>query len=235
MNIRCIVIDDEPLAVQLLADYIQQVPFLSLEAVFFFFLYALAYLHHTAVELIFLDINMPKLTGMELVPLLGRHQKIIFTTAYTQYAIESYEKNAVDYLLKPITFERFMQAVTKVLSLSKETHTPDEPTEPANPSIFVKTGKAIVQLSLAEVDYIEGLKDYVVFVNNKERYLVYKRMKELESTLPSFFQRIHHSYIVNARKIEKIEDNHIHIQAYRLPISTKYRDSLMSYIHQKLL
>ncbi|MDJ1504506.1 LytTR family DNA-binding domain-containing protein [Xanthocytophaga agilis] len=237
MKIKCLVIDDEPLAVQLLCDYIEQVPFLTLEKTCYNAMEALDFMQLHKVDLIFLDINMPHITGMAFAGLLDKQQKVIFTTAYTDYALESYEKNAVDYLLKPITFERFMKAVTKVVALSKDPSpvASSIERETDTESVFVKTGKSVVKVELKKVLYIEGLKDYVIFYLDQEKHIVYKRMKELEDILPEYFHRIHNSYIVNVHTIHKIEDNHIYIHDIRLPISEKYRVTFMQIIQQKLL
>lgn len=240
MKIRCLVVDDEPLAVSLLSDYIAQVPFLELVHTCYHAMEALTFLHQNSVDLIFLDINMPHLSGMELSNLLGRKQKIIFTTAYSHYAVESYEKNAIDYLLKPITFERFVKAASKAWDSLPNLPTAEKVEENPSqlqtpPSIFLKTGKSVVKVALDNIDYIEGLKDYVLFVVGAEKHIVYKRMKDLESGLPPHFLRIHNSYIVNINNIEKIENNHVFIREIKISISEKYRDSFTKKIQEKLL
>jgi two-component system LytT family response regulator len=181
---RCLLIDDEPLAINLLENYIQNVPFLTLAGKCYDGVEALTFLQQNEVDLIFLDINMPQLTGMELANILPKHAKIIFTTAYTEFAVESYEKNAVDYLLKPIRFERFLKAVMKVKETPPSMTMPPVP-EPA--PVFVKSGKQTVRIDFQELDYLEGAKDYVIFHKGKQRTLVHTRMKELEKILPSFY------------------------------------------------
>jgi two-component system, LytTR family, response regulator len=243
MKIKCLIVDDEPLAVSLLADYIGQVPFLELVHSCYNAMEALAFLHKNTIDLIFMDINMPHLSGMELSNLLDKKQKIIFTTAYSHYAVESYERNALDYLLKPITFERFVRAVTRaweMIEKSKEnTLSPqemiEEPIPQTSPSVFLKTGKAVVKVDLAKIDFIEGLKDYVLFVIGNEKHIVYKRMKDLETGLSSDFYRIHHSYIVNINNIRKIENNHVFIGEHRIAISEKYREGFINKIQEKLI
>lgn len=234
MTINCLVIDDEPFAVNLLEEYISQVPYLHLQHKCYNALEALSYLKEAKPDLIFLDINMPHLSGMQLVSLLPPDQPFIFTTAYSEFAVDSYEKNAVDYLLKPITFERFLVAVNKVV---KSGATPSTQVDAANSSrkLFLKTGKAIVQLEYDDVLLIEGLKDYVVFHTKETKHVVYKRMKELEETLPAHFSRVHLSYIVNRHHIRRIEDNHVFIGTERIPVSEKYRDSFLSCINKGLL
>ncbi len=243
MKIKCLIVDDEPLAVSLLVDYIGQVPFLELSHTCYNAMEALTFLQGQTVDLIFLDINMPHLSGMELSNLLGKKQKIIFTTAYSNYAVESYEKNALDYLLKPITFERFVRSVTKaweILEKSKEnslqnTESAEDTAKQIPTTIFLKTGKSVIKVEVSKIDYIEGLKDYVIFVVGSEKHIVYKRMKDLETGLSPDFYRIHHSYIVNINRIRKIEDNHVFIGENRIAISEKYRDSFIDKIQEKLI
>ena len=231
--ITCIVVDDEPMAVNLLTDYIGQVPFLQLENRFYNAMEAFQFLKDHPVDLIFLDINMPHLSGMQFKSLLSSEQQVIFTTAYSQYAIESYEKNAVDYLMKPITFERFLQSVNKLKELRKGELGVQN--APSPDTIFIKTGKTIFQLRYTDLLYIEGLKDYVVLHTVAGKQVIYKRMKELETVLPSEFSRVHLSFIINRKHIQKIEDNHVFIGSVRIPISDKYKESFLKIINQELL
>jgi two-component system, LytTR family, response regulator len=235
--IRCLIIDDEPLAVQLLEDYIQQTDFLQLTGKFYNAIDAFTFLKANVVDLLFLDINMPKLTGMELTTLLPTYQKIVFTTAYSEYAVQSYEKNAVDYLLKPITFERFMKAVVKAERLFSPTlpETNEAISLSDTASVFVKTGKAIVKILFDNIVFIEGLKDYVTFHTVTEKLVVYKRMKELQDTLPANFIRIHNSYIVNASHVQKVADNQVFVMGEWVPISEKYRERFMQNLSTRLL
>ena len=234
MKIHCLIIDDEPFAVNLLEEYISQVPYLHLLHKCYNALEALDFLKQSRPDLIFLDINMPHLSGMQLATLLPSDQPFIFTTAYAEFAVDSYEKNAIDYLLKPITFERFLMAVNKVSKLS--TTPGGHPVAPIPAQkLFLKTGKAIVQLDYDDVLLIEGLKDYVVFHTKEAKHVVYKRMKDLEETLPANFSRVHLSYIINRHHIRRIEDNHVFIGAERIPVSEKYREVFLSRINKGLL
>lgn len=241
MKINCLVIDDEPFAVNLLEEYISQVPYLHLQHKCYNALEALNFLKQSKPDLIFLDINMPHLSGMQLATLLPPDQPFIFTTAYSEFAVDSYEKNAIDYLLKPITFERFLMAVNKVAKLSttsgpKDSFGSGQPVAPsAAQKLFLKTGKAIVQLEYDDVLLIEGLKDYVVFHTKEGKHVVYKRMKDLEETLPANFSRVHLSYIINRHHIRRIEDNHVFIGTERIPVSEKYREVFLSRINKGLL
>jgi two-component system, LytTR family, response regulator len=234
--ITCLIVDDEPLAVQLLEDYIGQADFLSLAHKCYNAMDALKFLKGQEVDLIFMDINMPKLTGMELSSLLPPGKKIIFTTAYSEYAVQSYEKNAVDYLLKPITFERFMKAVVKAEKLiAGERPASTVATSVDNSSFFIKSGKSLVKLAFEKIFFIEGMKDYVTFHTSGEKLIAYKRMKELEETLPANFLRIHNSYIVNVQYVNRFEDNHVFINNERIPVSEKYRDAFFEKINSRLL
>ncbi|WP_315821854.1 LytTR family DNA-binding domain-containing protein [Paraflavitalea speifideaquila] len=235
MTINCLVIDDEPYAVNLLEEYIHQVPYLQLMHKCYNALEALNYLKQGRPDLIFLDINMPHLSGMQVATLLPADQPFIFTTAYAEFAVDSYEKNAIDYLLKPITFERFLRAVNKVAKLSTAPATLSSGTTAGTQKLFLKTGKAIVQVDYDDVLLIEGLKDYVVFHTKEGKHVVYKRMKDLEETLPANFSRVHLSYIINRHHIRRIEDNHVFIGAERIPVSEKYREVFLSRINKGLL
>ena len=227
MSISCIIVDDEPYAGNLLEEYILQVPYLRLEKKCLTAMEALDFLQRQVVDLVFLDINLPQLSGMQLAHILPRNQKVIFTTAYTSYAVESYAINAIDYLLKPITFERFLKSIEKIHGVIRR------PAEQGN--FFIKSGKAMIKVSASEIYYIEGLKDYVIFRLEKEKHIVYKKMKELEAILEENFMRIHHSFIVNTNHIKKIEDNQVHILDQRISISEKYRESFMGFIKNKLM
>jgi len=234
MSISCIIVDDEPYAGNLLEEYIQQIPYLRLEKKCLTALEALNFLQSNAVDLIFLDINLPQLTGMQLAHILPQNQKVIFTTAYTSYAVESYTINAIDYLLKPITFERFIKAVEKLQQKQNNGSTPTQHKK-AEGSFFIKSGKAMIKVSASDIFYVEGLKDYVIFQLEKEKHIVYKKMKDLEEILEPGFMRVHHSFIVNIHHIKKIEDNQIYILDQRISISEKYREPFLTFIRNKLM
>jgi len=230
--ISCIVVDDEPYAGNLMEEYISHVAYLDLKKTCLTAVEALAYLQDHTVDLIFLDINLPKLSGMQLSQLLSGSQKIIFTTAYSSYAVESYSVNALDYLLKPITFERFVRSVEKAAHHFGHT---SATTTLSNGNFFIKSGKAMIKVSPPEIYYIEGLKDYVMFRLEREKHIVYKKMKDLEDILDPGFKRIHNSFIVNTNHIKKIEDNHVFILDQRLSISEKYRENFLSFIKDQLM
>jgi len=227
-KLGCLIIDDEPNAGQLLQDYISKVPYLTLKGTCFDALEALEFLNHSQTDTIFLDINMPDLTGIELMNILPREQKVIFTTAYSEYAIQSYEYNAVDYLLKPITFKRFMMAVNKAAAAMP---TPAQ----AEEYLFVRTDKKMIRVNLRDILYFEALKEYVCIHTKTQKIVTYKRMKELLERLPAHFTRIHNSYIINGNHITRVEGNYVLVDDKNLPIGISYRDLFTEFIQQRAL
>lgn len=235
MKISCIIIEDEPKAMNLLQDYVQQTPFLHLAGSFFTPLEALEFLgNHPEVELVFLDINLPQLSGIDTAFTFGAHIHIIFTTAYSDFAVKSYEVNTADYLLKPITYNRFFQAASKVKKVVGN-RTTDEQKAKATSHVFVKSGKKIVQVNWDDIFYIEALKEYVSLVTTQQKIMLYKRMAEFESIQPANFVRIHNSYIINLDKIEKVEDNLVLIGNRELPVSKSYKDDFFEKIKGRLI
>lgn len=232
-TISCLIVDDEPNAVQLLEDHIRKVPRLILKQKCYDAFEALTFLQSDQADLLFLDIQMPGLSGMELASFLHKEQRIIFTTAYANYALEGYEYNAVDYLLKPITFKRFAQAINKALLTFPVI--PSATLTDENDYIFIKSGKQIIKLEYGQILFIEALKEYVNIVLQDGKVMAYKRMKDLEEQLPDNFLRIHNSYIVNINHLEKIVDNHVQIGATRLPVSASCKAQLLAVINRKLL
>jgi DNA-binding LytR/AlgR family response regulator len=231
--ITCLIVDDEPNAVQLLEDHIRKVPRLILKHTCYDAFEALNFLQSDEADLLFLDIEMPGFSGMELAAFLHKGQRIIFTTAYANYALEGYEFNAVDYLLKPITFKRFAQSINKALSTFHAAAIA-APVEEDN-YIFIKSGKQIIKLEYSSILFIEALKEYVNIVLPDGKVLAYKRMKDLEEQLPENFLRIHNSYIVNINHLEKIVDNHVMIGKERLPVSASCKAQLLAVINRRLL
>lgn len=233
MNLHCIIIEDEPYAQKLLEGYIQRASFLVLGGIFTNPLEALPFLSEHKVDVIFLDIEMPELNGMEFIESLANDVHIIFTTAFSHYAVESYEKGAVDYLLKPINFNRFLKAVNRLQALQMRKSEPEA--VEAKDSIYIKTDRRYINLKYDDLYYIEGLKDYVIFHTEAHKYVVYKNLKKLESTLPTQFMRVHYSYIINFDRVKEFKDKHLHILEVKIPVSKKYYDSLMQRINEKLL
>ena len=233
MNLSCIIIDDEPDAIDLVELLIRQSTSWTLKAKCYDALEALAFLKKNQVDFIFLDINMPKLTGMELATLLPSRTKIVFTTAYSEYAVESYAFETIDYLLKPITLKRFLASVQKIeqhfLTPVPE-YLPNA--EQVQEFFFVKSGKTLRKILLKDILYFEGEKDYVRLVTGQEQMLVYRRLKDMEEQLKSPFIRVHNSYIINYEQLSKIEDNHIYIADKRIPVSEKFRERFMEVINK---
>jgi two-component system LytT family response regulator len=228
MKLRAVIIDDEPYAQKLLENYILKTPNITLGAVFNNPLEALPYLQQEAVDLIFLDIEMPELNGMEFLNMFEGKAHIIFTTAYSNYAVESYERGAVDYLLKPINFDRFLKAVSRIPAETREN-------KPAGDSIYIRSDRRLINLQYNEIFYIEGMKDYVVFRTAEKKYIVHNNLKKLEQSLPPQFIRIHYSYIINFEKVIEFRENHVHIHDARIPVGKKYYEAFMERVNRKLL
>lgn len=244
--IKVIIVDDEPLAQDVLETYIEKIPELKLIRKCNNALEANEVLKQEDIDLMFLDIQMPQLTGIDFVKTLSKPPLIIFTTAYSNYAVEGFELNALDYLLKPISLERFMKAVNKAQEqlelLQKERKTPAEEPHAGDSGdfIFVKADKKLVKVNFDEIVYIEGLKDYVIIRMENQRVITLQTMKSLEDKLPlSKFKRIHRSYIVNIDKIEAIVGNMIEVmeknQPKHLPIGKNYREELLDIINKNRL
>jgi len=233
MNLTCLIVEDEPLARSLLTDYVKKIPSLELVATCSGSLQALEILKSNPVDLLFLDIQMPEVTGMGLLKTLTKKPLVIFTTAYSEYALEGYELDAVDYLLKPITFERFLRAVNKVqlrFSVGQDKrHTPT-----ADDFIFVKDGTKLVKIMLKDILYVEGLKDYVTIFTKTQKVVSLQRLKALEEQLPaSLFVRIHNSYIVSLREITSIHKNEVEIGAAFLPVGETYKKAFKEAIEKR--
>ncbi|HYE54430.1 MAG TPA: LytTR family DNA-binding domain-containing protein [Chitinophagaceae bacterium] len=225
MKIPCIIVEDEPKAMRLMQDHVEKTPFLQLEGSFYTSLEALDFLaKNTHIELVFLDINLPQLSGLDAAYSFAPHIYIIFTTAYSDFAVKSYEVNTIDYLLKPITYNRFFQAVSKARKVIDSQQSTDQKPKSGS-QVFVKSGKKIVPVNWNDILYIEALKEYVSLVSPQQKIVLYKRMSEIEQIQPINFVRIHNSYSINLDKIEKVEDNLVHIGNRELPVSKSYKDS----------
>jgi len=234
MNLRCMIVDDEPNAVNLLEVLVGQSTSWQLLTKCYNALDAISFLKDNAVDLIFLDINMPLLSGMELAGLLSEETAIVFTTAHFEHAVESYSFNTIDYLLKPITLRRFL-AATKKVETYFQARMPftDKEEKAGNEYFFVKSGTELRKILLYEILFFESRKEYVRVVTPTFEVLTYRRLKDIEAQLSLPFARVHHSYIVNIRQMNKIQDNHIHIGDVQIPIGEKFRDGLMEMIRKK--
>jgi two-component system LytT family response regulator len=235
MNLSCIIVDDEPNAVNLLEILIHQNTKWQLLAKCYDALEAMSFLKDNKPDFVFLDINMPQLTGMELAGLLSKDTKIVFTTAYSEYAAESYTFQTIDYLLKPITLKRFLAAMQKIESYFTGHDVNDKPLHSAGAAyFFVKSGKELRKILFEDIQYFEGEKEYVRLVTTTGQLLIYRRLKDIDEQLSSPFVRVHNSYIVNTKQLNKIQDNHIFIADKRIPISEKFKDRFMAVIQQRI-
>lgn len=235
--IRCLVVDDEPLALDILEDYINKVPFLTLVKTTTSAIEGLSLVQSDAIDLVFLDVQMPELTGIQFLKIINGKCDVILTTAYSQYALEGYDLDVVDYLLKPIAFDRFYKAAQKVLHNKSNGHAaPVEQTQTSgnNDFIFVKTEHKIQKIYLDDILYIEGLKDYISIFTKTERIITLQNMKKMEESLPAkSFVRVHKSYIIALSKIESIERSRIQIGDKIVPIGDTYREYFFKQIEDK--
>lgn len=241
--INVIIVDDEPLALDVLETYIEKIPELNLVKRCNNALEANEALKNHDIDLMFLDIQMPQLTGTDFLKTLSNPPLVIFTTAYANYAIEGFELNAIDYLLKPISLERFMKAVNKAveqIELQRKDNAATIASSDDPNFIFVKADKKLIKVSYDEIIYIEGLKDYVIIRQDSNRIITLQTMKSLEEKLPdTIFKRIHRSYIVNMNKINAIVGNMVEVmekgQAKHLPVGKNYREELLNIINKNRL
>lgn len=242
MNITCLIVDDEPMARNLLSAYVRKVPYLNLLGTCANAMEAMEALRQQPVDLLFLDIQMPDITGIAFLRSLQRKPMVLFTTAYSEYALESYELDVIDYLLKPITFERFLKAIDKVNQRAQvpALSTPAIDTSIASPSpaefIFVKDGTKLVKVNLHDILYIEGLKDYVTIHTTTQKIVTLQRLKTLETQLPSaLFMRIHNSFIISLLAIDIVHTHEVQIGKAMLPISDSYKKGFKEFIERNNL
>jgi DNA-binding LytR/AlgR family response regulator len=242
--IQVIIVDDEPLALDILETYVEQLPDLQLVARCKNALEAREVLKNKKVDLMFLDIQMPELTGIDFVKTLANPPLVVFTTAFPNFAVEGFELNAVDYLLKPVSFDRFKKAVSKASDKLDNQHKKSAPgiesDDQQQDFIFVKADKKLIKVKYRDILYIEGLKDYVIIRTDIGRIITLQTMKSLEDKLPQqTFMRIHRSYIVNKDKINAVVGNMIEIieknESKQIPIGKNYRDDLSRVIDENRL
>lgn len=223
-KVSCIIVEDEPLASKVLSDYISQVPFLKLEGFFKDAILATEYLRNNTTDLIFLDIHLPKLKGMAFLKTLPHPPAVIVTTAYHQYAVEGFNLNVTDYLLKPFDFERFLVAVNKVKSAQREkgAQTDDADTKD---HLFLNIQKKKVKILFSEIAYIESQREYIRIVTTKKEYTSKMSTHEIEDLLPAnLFKRIHRSFIVSLNKIDSYTAEVVEVNGASIPIGRGYRD-----------
>ncbi len=223
---NCIIIEDEPLALERTKNFVERIPFLNLAGTFDNALDGLAHLKSHQVDLLFLDIKMDELTGLELLESSNIQSQVIFTTAYQEYALKGYELNITDYLLKPYTFTRFLAAVNKAYENLSKSSIPS-----TKEYIFVKTGNCLEKVILDDILYIEGMRDYRRIHTIYKRIMTLQNFKELEQVIPAkMISRVHKSYMVALNKIESIERNRIKIADRLIPISATYKEDLLKRI-----
>jgi len=237
VNLSCLIVEDEPLARNLLTEYVRKVPYLTLVDACSSPLAAIEVLRKNTIDVMFLDIQMPEITGITLLKTLQKKPLVILTTAYSEYALESYELDVLDYLLKPVTFERFLRAVDKAnqrLTSTSQPTTPTEKTVDSNqPFVFVKDGTKLVKILLDDILYVEGLKDYVTIHTRQQKITSLQRLKNLEEQLPSNkFIRIHHSYIIALSAIDVIHKGEVQVGNVFIPISDSYKKTFRDIIEK---
>ena len=240
MNLTCAIIDDEPLALDLLESYVNKTPFLQLAGKYSSAVTAMKELPEQQVDLLFLDIQMPELNGLEFSKMVNSHTRIVFTTAFGQYAIDGYRVNALDYLLKPISYPDFMEAVNKAIhwfELQQKAESPSVP-DKTEKYIYVKSDYKLVQIELDKILYIEGLKDYIkIHLEGADKpVLSLISMRAMEEKLPaSQFIRVHRSFIVQKQKIKIIDKGRIVFGKAYIPVSDSYKQELQNYVNEHIV
>ncbi|MEL7423102.1 MAG: response regulator transcription factor [Bacteroidota bacterium] len=220
--LRCLVVEDEVLAAEIITDYIQEVPFLQLEKVLSDAISAMELLRKQKVDVIFLDIHLPRLKGLDFLRLLDQPPQVILTTAYPQYALESYDFGVVDYLLKPIDFPRFLQAVNRLERPAVAPSIQPEPVEQRD--VILTVNKEKVRLQLNSIWYLEGMREYVALHTTEGRLVVKSSLKKMLELLGTDFVQIHKSYIVNQRHILALSATSVSLESQRLPIGRQFKD-----------
>jgi DNA-binding LytR/AlgR family response regulator len=235
MNLRCLVVDDEPLAMDIVEDYIKKVDYLTLAGKCQSAVKALEVLHSDHIDILFLDIQMPELTGFDLLESASKQPWVIFTTAYNHYAVQSYDIDAVDYLLKPFSFSRFLKAVEKVVAYNGA-----EPPQPPLRSdkgisyIFASTGGRTTRVAVDDILYIKGLSDYIEIVTENSKLIIYESLKNVLLQLgDQDFLRVHKSWIIPVGRIDSIVGNNIHIGGVEIPIGRTYRKQLFEKVEAR--
>lgn len=229
MAIKCIIVDDEPLAIEIVESYVSRIEQLQLIGTFRNAIQAFAFIQQNPVDLIFLDIQMPKLSGIDFLRTLKNPPKVIFTTAFRDYALDGFELEVVDYLLKPIPFERFLKAVAKVMQQpSSPPQQPQKSETIADDYVYFKVDKKMVKTKMTDVLYIESIKDYVKVRTDEKEIITQQKISYLEESLPgNQFLRIHRSFIVNVEKIDAYSATDVEIGKHSIPIGRNYKSDVM--------
>lgn len=236
--IKCLVIDDEPLALQQLASYVEKIPYFTLVAQCHGAVEAREIIDMERVDAIFVDINMPDNNGMDFVKQLSAPPIVVFTTAYSEYAVDGYKVDAVDYLLKPFGLDDFKRAATKVKKRYElENNAAAQQPADDDDSIFLKTEHRVIRANIADIRYVEGMSEYLkIYIEGQRPIIMLLSMKKLEERLPSYFMRIHRSYIVNMKKVSEVSKSRVGIDADTvLPVGDIYKDALMQYLSDRSL
>ena len=229
MKLNCLVVDDEPLALEILESYINKLPNLHLVKTCHNALEAFEVIKEETIDLIFLDIQMPKLTGMEFLKGLKHAPAVILTTAYRDYAIQSYELNVVDYLLKPFSFERFFKAVNKVPLVSTN------PEEKRDSFIYLKMDKKVIKVCLKDILFIESMKDYIKVKTPDQEVISHQKISYMEEHLPkSIFMRVHRSFIISIPNIQAYSASSVELGGHSIPIGRNYKDTVLPQLNQNL-
>lgn len=240
---NCIIVDDEPMAIKVIENHIQYVENLTVVGTYNSAMTAFTALQNKKVDLIFLDIQMPKMTGLTFVKAMNQSPYIVLTTAHREYALEGYELNITDYLLKPISFERFMKSMAKIYALEQKqviSSTQKQPTEvtvtTSKPFVYVKSDRQFVKVLLEDILYIESIKNHVIIITKKEKITTLQSISQMEEKLPQqFFIRIHRSFIVNLDKIKQFSNAHILIKEKYLPIGRNYKNEVIKRLQDNVL
>ncbi len=238
MTIKCVIVDDEPLALSVLERYINQIPFLELLEKFTNPVEAFKYLNDTEIDLLFVDIQMPDLTGFELVNNLKKKPIFIFTTAYSEYALDGFKADALDYLLKPIDMPEFTKAVNKAKEWLEIRNERNSQVEATKDFLFIKSEYKIIRINFSEITYIQGMSEYVkIHLSNRKPIMSLISLKSLEAQLPaSMFMRVHKSYIVNLQKVNMIERNEIvYDDGTIIPVSQQYKTQFQEFLDKNFM
>ncbi|WP_035646940.1 MULTISPECIES: LytR/AlgR family response regulator transcription factor [unclassified Flavobacterium] len=223
MKIKCVLIDDEPLAIKVLQNYFANFTDFEVVATFNNSLEALDFINSTPVDAVFLDINMPMMTGFELISLIENKTKVIITTAFREFAAESYDLDVLDYLVKPIPLPRFIKCINKITTEYNLKNNIKVETTKGDSHIFIKVDKKMMKINIEEILFVEGMKEYIKVVTPDKTYITHKSLTSLSEELPiDRFLRIHKSYVIALNKVKSIEGNRIQIQSYTIPIGRNY-------------